>query len=98
MVLCCRKSRIGGEFLQGAVVELDVLVQGLTCDASKNAFSSIVTCLNLPIINLLVRQPVNVACNYTPRGLLLCILMLQILKVHRNTRFLCAFCTRKKPI
>jgi len=99
VVLCCRKNRIGGEFLEGAVVDVDVLGQTLNCDPSKNAAASIRTCLNLPITNLLMKQPFTVACNYTPRSLLLCILMLHILKVHKNKRFLYPFCTytQKKP-
>lgn len=52
-------------------MDVDVLMQTLSCDPSKNAAASIRTCLNLPIINLLMRQPFTVACDSTPRSLLL---------------------------
>lgn len=66
--------------------------------ALSSASLSILTCLDVSVINLLMKQPFNVACNYTPRCLLLCILMLHVLKVHKNIRLRYAFYIRKKPI
>lgn len=62
----------------------------------KECFSPTGACWNLSLISLLVKQPFNVACNYTPRCLLFFVLMLPVLKVRKNTSLLHTFCTRKK--
>lgn len=63
VVLCCWKNGISGEFLQGVV--LNVLVQ--TMIFKECVSSSTTTCLNLSVINLLMKnEPYNVAGNYIP--------------------------------
>lgn len=63
MVLRCWKNGISGKFLQGVV--LNILVQ--TVIFKECVSSSTTTCLNLSIINLLMKnEPYNVAGNYTP--------------------------------
>lgn len=83
VVLCCGKSSAGGESLAGAV--------GTRCLTDlRRMFVFHGACWNLSLINLLVKQPSHVAYNYTPWCLLLFVFVLPALKVHKNTRPLCA--------
>lgn len=54
VVLCCWKDRVGGEFLQGVV--LNVLVQTVIFKECASSSSSTTTCSNLSVINLLVKN------------------------------------------
>lgn len=93
VVLGSRESGSGGECLRAC---------GWGCSVPAGTVlwkecSFPAACSNLSLINTL-GAVVSVACNHTPRCLLLFVLMLQVLKVHKNIRLLYAFYTRKKQI
>lgn len=92
VVLRCGESWARGEFPEGAV--------GTRVCSSRLVFTGCFSpraCGDLSLISLLMRQPFNVARNYTPRCLLLLfVLMLPVLKAHKNTSLLDTFYTTKK--